>query len=268
MFATSVVAVFLIFQLSFNINNTYMYNLSILCSFGLLFSTFFSLYLYEHLASQTQIIRNQQHYEQHLKTQLKHLDEILIAQNQIKQFKHDFINFKIGLEFYLKNNDCEGAKNYLNSLTRNFKSGDNVIETGNTALDAIISTKKAISENKGIEFVSKIQIPEKLSVDPIDMCVIFGNALDNAIEACERIHEGNKKIYLTIICQGEQVFCKIVNTAPKPEKKIFKTSKADKSNHGFGLENIKMTLALYNSEPTIVQTENEFILKFVIFTRK
>ena len=61
-----------------------MYNLSVLCSFGLLFSTFFVLYLYEHLAEQSEIIHNQQKYEQHLKEQVKHLDEILVAQKQLK----------------------------------------------------------------------------------------------------------------------------------------------------------------------------------------
>ena len=268
MFTTSIVVVFLIFKLSFDIDKTYLYNLSILCSFGLLFSTFFALYLYEHLARQAEIIQNQQQYEQHLKTQLKHLDEILVTQNQIKQFKHDFINYEIGLTSYLENNDCNGARKYLDGLMDKFKSGEEIIETGNTALDAIISTKKAIAESKNIEFTTKIQIPKKLSVDPIDMCIIFGNALDNAIEACDRISDIDKKISLAIICQGESLFCKIVNTAPKPEKKIFKTSKVDKNNHGFGLENIKTALAIYNSEPTILYTENEFTLKFVIFIKE
>lgn len=50
----------------------------------------FALYLYEKLAKQADIIQSQKQYEQHLKTQIKHLDEILITQNQLKQFKHDF----------------------------------------------------------------------------------------------------------------------------------------------------------------------------------
>ena len=104
-----------------------------------------------------------------------------------------------------------------------------------------------------------------MNVDPIDICIIFGNALDNSIEACERINCKDRKISLTVICQDETVFCRIINTATKPKKLSLKTSKTDKKNHGFGLENIKTALAKYNSEPTILHTENEFTLKFVIF---
>ena len=242
--------------------------ISILCSFGLLFSTFFALYLYEKLAKQAEIIQNQKQYEQHLKTQIKHLDEILVTQNQIKRFKHDFFNYKIGLESYLRNDDCDGATKYLDSLMTNFKHENVIIETGNTALDAILSTKKAIAESKGIEFETKIQIPQKISIDPIDMCIIFGNALDNAIEACERVNDTEKKINLAIICQDEKLFCKIENTAQKPANKLFKSSKADKKNHGYGLENIKKALAKYNSEPTISYEDGKFILKFVAFTKE
>lgn len=269
MFATSIVTVFLIFKLSYNEGEAYMYNLSVLCSFGLLFSTFFSLYLYEHLAKQADIIRSQQQYEQDLKTQLKHLDEILITQNQIKKFKHDFTNYTIGLKAYLDKNDCTNALEYVNNLDNMFHSGNHSIETGNTALDAVLSTKKAIAESKNIDFTSKIQIPEHLAIDSIDMCVIFGNALDNAIEACEKNKNTDKKIDVTLICRDETVFCRIINTAPPRNRNIFMTtSKPDKKNHGFGLENIKTTLAKYDSEPIIEYTDTEFILKFVIFTKQ
>ena len=267
MFSTSVVAVFLIFKLSYNINEDYMYNLSVLCSFGLLFSTFFALYLYEHLAEQSEIIHNQQKYEQHLKEQVKHLDEIFVAQKQLKKFKHDFSHYIIGLQAYVSNKDYSGVEEYLESLAQKFSRSENIIETGNIALDAVLSAKKALAESKDINFNTKIQIPERLPIEPIDLCVIFGNALDNAIEACERGHSGHKEINLTIICQKETLFCKIVNTAPFRAKLSFETVKADKNNHGFGLENIKTALAKYDSEPATEYTDNQFTLKFIIFLK-
>lgn len=267
-FLSSVATMFLIFKLSYDIEGAYMYNLSVLCCFGLLFSTVFALYLYEHLTKQAETIRNQEQYEQHLKTQLKHLDDILITQKQIKKFKHDFNNYVIGLQAYIKDGDFQGASNYINELQEKFNHGEDIIETGNTALDAILSTKIAIAESKNIVVSTKIQIPEDISVDPIDMCIIFGNALDNAIEACDRVSATDKKIGITIICKDEAVLCKVVNTAPKSENVLLDTSKTDKQNHGFGLENIKTALAKYNANPTIERTDTEFTLKFVIFTKE
>lgn len=267
MFVSSTITIFLIFKLSYDIGGTYMYNVSIICSFGLMLSTFFALYLYEHLTRQAEIIQNQKQYEYHLKEQIKHLDEIVVTQNQIKKFKHDFLNYEIGLKSYLENKDCDGAISYLNSLSDNFGNSENIIETGNAALDAILSAKKAIAESKGILFTTQIQIPKKLDVEAIDMCIIFGNAIDNAIEACEKIKDKSKKIDLTLICQDKRVFCKITNTIAERPNNIFKTSKSDTQNHGFGLDNIKTSLAKYNSEPTITQTNDEFIIKFIIFTK-
>lgn len=267
MFISSTITVFLIFRLSYGMNGTHMYNISIICSLGLMLSTFFALYLYEHLAMQNEIIQNQKQYEHHLKEQIKHLDEIVITQNQIKKFKHDFLNYEIGLKSYLENQDCDGAINYLNSLSGNFGNSENIIETGNAALDAILSAKKVIAETKGISFTTQIQIPQKLDVAPTDMCIIFGNAIDNAIEACEKIKHKRKKIDLTLICQDKRLFCKIVNSTAELTNSILKTSKSDTQNHGFGLENIRTSLAKYNSEPTIIQTDDEFTIKFIIFTK-
>lgn len=267
MFLSSTATVFLIFKLSYDIDGAYMYNLSVLCSFGVLFSTLFALFLYERLAKQAQTIRNQEQYEQHLKSQLKHLDDILVAQEQLKKFKHDYNNFQIGLEAYLNSNDIAGANKYLKDLREKTNTSDNIIETGNTALDAILSTKIAIAEGRKIAVSTKIQIPENISIEPIDICIIFGNALDNAIEACDRTKVSDKQISITIICKDEAVLCKIVNTTPKLKHLVPDTSKTDKQNHGFGLENIKTALLKYNAAPAIERTDTEFILKFVIFTK-
>ena len=105
MLVTNIIAIFLIFELSLNTNNSYLQNLFVICSFGLLFSTFFALYLYEHLSEQAEKIYNQQQYEQHLKSQIKHLDEILVTQNELKKFKHDFSHCIIGLKGYIENKD-------------------------------------------------------------------------------------------------------------------------------------------------------------------
>ena len=268
MFATSIVAVFLIFRLSYGIKEKYMYNLSVLCSLGLFVSTFFALFLYERLAEQADTIYSQRRHEQYLRSQIKHLDEILASQKQIKKFKHDFSHCLIGLKGFIDSKDYNKAESYIATLSETFSRSSSVIETGNTALDAVLSAKKALAESKNIIFKMKIQIPENLPVEPIDLCVIFGNALDNAIEACERIDNRNKNISLVIICRANTLFCKITNTAPAQKDLFFVTSKEDKNNHGFGLENIKTVLEKYESEPEIEYSDNLFTLKFVIFLRE
>lgn len=264
-FINSIVTVFLIFKLSYDIKTTYMYNLSVLCSFGLLFSTFFSLYLYNSLAKQSKIIIRQQQFESQMKSQSKHFGEILVTQNQIKKFKHDINNHLIAISGYFKSGDCLGGINYIDSISNIVANSNETIETGNIALDTIINSKKALAENKNIRFTVNMQIPEQLSIDSTDVCVIFGNALDNAIEASEKCTLNNRWITLSIIYDRGSILCKIANAAPLKRNKMLKTTKSDKNSHGYGVENIKMVLAKYNSILKIRQTDTEFTLSFIIF---
>ncbi len=265
LFFTSGATMFLLFKLTYSLNKTNMYIFAAICSFCLLANTFFALYLYEHMAMQAEIIRVQQQYEQNLKMELRHFDEMAVAQRQLKKFKHDFKNYVIGLGAYIDQNNVPGASEYLDSMKEKFAPGNTIVETGNPALDAMLSTKKAVADSKNIDFNTRIQIPENLNINSADLCVIFGNALDNAIEACERTKRADAVIDLDITYNANVLYCRIINTSPLPEENKRKTSKTDKFNHGFGLENIKTALSKYRSEPAITHIGDKFTLSFIVF---
>ena len=104
-----------------------------------------------------------------------------------------------------------------------------------------------------------------LDLDAVDLCVIFGNALDNAIEACEKL-ENHRMINISAIYDDNQLICKIANTALQGTSNL-QTTKADKENHGFGLDNIKQALSKYNHVVKIEHADNEFVLSFIIFNK-
>lgn len=265
-FVTSTVAIFLLFIFQYNNENISIYNqVAVWCSFGLMYSMFFSVYLYERITKQAEIERNQELFKQQIKAQSKHLDEILISQKQMKKLRHDLINHNISLQAYFENQDYASGLEYLKSMNPNDMFSDNMIETGNVALDAIMNTKKSIALSKDIEFYTKIQIPENIFVDAIDICIIFGNALDNCIEACDKIENGTKKISVSIIYEDESLICKIVNTAIKNNSRFLHTTKSDNINHGFGIGNIESALEKYKNICRFKQSDTEFILSFVIF---
>jgi len=261
---TTLLTIFLIFRLAYDLKTAYMYNISILCSFGLMASTFFVLYLYERLSVQAYTIMNKEKQEQRLNEQLKHMDELITAQDKLKKFRHDYSNYIIGLKSYMENCDYEGARIYIDEMSQNSIHVCDSIDTGNTALDAVLNTKKAVAEAKGISFETKLEIPKQIFVTPMDICAVFGNALDNAIEACERTNNEDKKINIVIVYRDDKLFCKITNTCPNQSKGVFKTSKPDKENHGIGLKSIEAVLNKYDSVPVIEQNDVQFTLKFYI----
>ena len=244
----------------------FLRNLALGCCIAIVASAFISLYLYEHISKQSELLNREQQYKQQIISQTKHLDDILVMQNQIKGFRHDIKNHWVALRGYFQRNDYEGGIQYIDEMSEKLTSGE-TIDTGNVALDAILSTKKALAEEKNITFISTVQIPEKLSVDATDICIIFGNSLDNAIEACEKIKNEDKYIKLSVIFEEDTILCKVANTISKGKKLSMKTTKTDKENHGFGLENIKQALSKYNHVLKIDQTDDEFILSFIIFNK-
>jgi len=203
-----------------------------------------------------------QQYEQQINSQSKHMDEILVMQKQIKKFRHDSSHHFTALKGFFANNQNQDGLSYIEKINSDLENTE-IVDTGNTAFDAIISTKKALAESKNIEFTIQIQIPEKLKVDAVDLCVIFGNSLDNAIEACEKL-EKHRMINVSAIYDDCQLICKITNTAALSTTDL-QTTKDDKENHGFGLENIKQALSKYNHVMKIDQADNEFVLSFIIF---
>lgn len=264
MLITALMSIFIIFKLQYESYSHTMYKLSIVSSFGLLFEVFFSFYLYEGIAKRTDTAHRERLFASQLKSQAKHLDEILIGQTEIKKLRHDLLNHFITLKAYFEQGENEKGIEYIESMRERTSVKEKMLDTGNVSLDAIINTKRSIAESYGIEFYCNIQIPENIFVDPIDICVIFGNALDNAIEACERT-EGRKSITVSIVYDDESLICKIRNTAKKSGKGFLHTEKKDNENHGFGIGNIEAALGKYKNVCRFEQTEEEFILSFVIF---
>ena len=255
---------YLLFRLTLTITAPIVSIIAIIGSLGLIVSSFVVLFLYEKFAIQSEIVNREQQYEQQLKSQTKHLDEILVVQNQLKGFRHDIKNHWVALRGYFQRNDYEGGIRYIDEMSKKLTTGD-TIDTGNIALDAIISTKKVLAEEKNIEFESTVQIPEKIPVDATDICIIFGNSLDNAIEACDKIKDGRRLIKLSVIFEEDAILCKVSNSISKDKKLSMKTTKADKENHGFGLDNIKQALSKYNHLLKIDQNDDEFVVSFIIF---
>lgn len=243
------------------------YNIMVMIScIGLFGGTFLAFYLYARSQQQNQIIRYQEQAEQQMRFQLQHMDETILSQNKLRALRHDMNSHLIALESYFDHDDITGGKQYISTLVDQFQQTTPTINTGNNALDAILSAKRSLAESKGIAFHTSITVQKDLPIAPEDCSVIFGNALDNAIEACDRLPEDSEKLIEIFLQQdATSINCKITNTAPPNDEKNFATSKADKANHGFGMKNIKEALEKYPSLYNFKQQENQFEFSFSVF---
>ena len=265
LFTSVMLVVFILFWMTYKLNDFTYNTMAGICSFVLIFCSFFVLYLYERFARQSLELQRKAQYEQQLKGQLKHVDEIIVQQTEVRRLKHDMTNQLLAIDGYMDQGDLAGGKHYVHSLIDQLQAIGTGINTGNIALDAILNAKKEVAQSKGIAFTTSLRIADRLSIAPDDLCVIFGNALDNALEACAQLpQDADKTITLTLVEDATSLFCKITNTALPPQHNNWRTTKADPINHGFGMRNIREALENYNVTPEFSWKDGLFTFQFAL----
>ena len=152
---------------------------------------------------------------------------------------------------------------YLNCLEEDLDAIDIAIRTGNTGIDAILSSKLSVASDKNIEINCKAKVPEKLTVSDVDLCVIIGNLVDNSLESCEKIKgTGRRFIRIYIGVFKEQLYISVMNsTNEKKQKPNHEFVSIKRGNHGYGLKRIDKIVEKYNgfvnrkNEPGVFATE-------------
>lgn len=167
----------------------------------------------------------------------------------MRGWRHDYHNHIQTMKAYLQMNKIEELNQYLNNLDNDLNTVDTVIKTGNVMIDAILNSKISLAKAKDINVNAKAIVPNQLKILEIDLCVIIGNLLDNAIEACLKIeNESDRFIRIYVDIFKEQLYISVQNANGGMIKKIGKTYQSTKltNSHGFGLKRIDNIVNKYN----------------------
>ncbi|MCI8565275.1 MAG: GHKL domain-containing protein [Lachnospiraceae bacterium] len=142
------------------------------------------------------------------------------------------------------------------------------VETGNQFLNIVLADKIRLCHDKQIRLTPYIDGRCLHFIEGLDLCVIVGNALDNAIEAVEKLPPDKREIHVKISrCGGMILLCfhNFYTGALRPGADgFYRTGKADARNHGYGLKGISQILEQYDGSLAIETTECEFTLNLLI----
>lgn len=162
---------------------------------------------------------------------------------------HDMDNHFLLLQSYLKENKVEEAGAYLEKLSKERAKHIHERYTGIEAIDYILSQKQEKAENNGIHMKIHGEYPKDCKIDPVDLCTILTNFLDNAIEACMKQPEGEpREIQVTIRRVHQFIIIKIANSSivsPEIRNGKLQTSKKDKNLHGWGIRSVLSAVEKY-----------------------
>lgn len=166
----------------------------------------------------------------------RHCSEVENMYRQVRGWRHDYHNH---IQTMLALVDKpEQLRSYLLALNEDLTTVDTVIKTGNVMLDAVLNSKLSLIKAKDITVNAKAVVPADLSVSDVDVCVIIGNLLDNAMEACEKQKEASQRFIRVFIgVLKKQLYISVMNSTGgevKKEGKLYLSTK-NSGNHGFGL---------------------------------
>lgn len=184
----------------------------------------------------------------------REIEELSEIYSEIRGLRHDLRNHIANLAAYFRKNKTSAeVENYLQSMNETVEKLHFTDKTGNAITDIILHRIRQQAKKKNIKFVAEFNCPKKFDV--YDLSVILNNALENSIEATEKIRGG--KIFLKSYKRGGLFFIEVENNFDGEIKNNFETTKSDKNLHGIGLENIKRCAKKYLGEIDIKITESD-----------
>lgn len=209
---------------------------------------------------------------QGMSRQAEHYLQRLEADEDLRMFKHDFKNASTALLLRLERGDIDGAVDFLKEHRAKLGQLEADFRTWNSVLDALLTEKNHRASTIGatIEFSGNAAAPE---VDPVDLCILFGNAIDNALDACEKLPQGERR-YVSIearTTESDILYVQITNPVHHDVKiasNIVQTTKDDPSQHGCGLVTMHDVAERYNGALTISCENRVFCARFGLLVRQ
>lgn len=174
--------------------------------------------------------------KENIAEQEKHYIDLQTSHEEIRKMRHDMKNMCIATIAEIKAGNIIDAISELGNVVNDIEETNLVIDTGHPSIDTIVESKFKVCKEYHIITNISFQYKAKVCISEIEIAVIIGNVLDNAIESCKRTERQEREIWGIVEISDGDIIINIKNTAYN--FKGYKTLKNDKKNHGYGLKSI------------------------------
>ena len=219
--------------------------------------------------SERVILKNQ------VKNMQEHMEEMERIYSEIRGMKHDMKN-TLAVILQLSMEEKGELQEYLADLNQTFDRLDMRFRTGNTVADTLLNMKyhEAVRLVPDLEMdTDRLVFPQDMEIHSYDIGIILGNAVDNAVQACQKLKEKEPEaevfIRFVTLQKGNLLVLKVENSfdgklVRRPREEFPMTDKSDKENHGMGLANIKNTVEKYHGAMDYMVKGRVFILSMMM----
>lgn len=223
-----------------------------------IFSSFGCMYLASYICDAMQTA----YHAQQLEMQRNYYKDRIRDEERVRSVYHDMKNHLLLLQAQAENSQAVQAS--VRELGNQIREYEAYYHTGNEFLDIIIRDKAKAAQEKKIDFNAVISFEAGSFMELLDISTIFGNALDNAIEASEKLPEGQRLVTVKAERVRELLLIMVTNNTLPETVSTRQTTKADRFAHGFGLPNIRKAVQKYDGQCSTSSEGGEFSLKVII----
>lgn len=199
-------------------------------------------------------------YENYSKTE-KYIEDT-------KRIWHDIDKHFSMISYLAGNEEYEELKRYLEHAGYDFKKTKEAYLCDNKLINAILTEKFSEAEDRGIDIKFAGNLPEKLNIQGNDLCSLLVNMLDNAIDACAKVSDGNeKRIDISIKMKNDFIYFGVLNSlavAPSMAGEEFVSSKGEQAKHGYGISIMRRIARKYDGAFDVILSENSFSVKVAL----
>lgn len=185
-------------------------------------------------------------------------------EKELHILRHDIQKYMSEMKEMLRSGNQDAARQYAEDINNIVIKDTSISRTGNLVLDTILNVENKKAVQLGIKYDVKLNVSESINIASVDLSRILYNAIDNAIEACEKV----KEKYILVSVSADSGLLKIVveNTSQPVEindNKI-KSTKSDKKKHGFGIASIKSALKNNNGLISFDYNNGIFVCRIIM----
>lgn len=177
-----------------------------------------------------------------------------LSKETIELINHKCHDLKHQVQAIRAVKDEKERETYLEKIEKSVQIYSAIVRTGNEILDTILTEKSLICENSGIHINCVADGSLLAFMNPVDLYTLFGNALDNAIEAVRKLESKEKRV-IDIMLYERQSFLMLQIVNPmcgevKFEDGLPLTTKAKNGYHGYGMKSMLHTIQKYEGHLT------------------
>lgn len=225
-------------------------------------------YLFEQMQKQYQEGLQTKLINQQIIGQMEYFRDLSEQQRISNKALHDLKHTMIVICDKIKHEDPD-INEKIEGIYNEIMRGQTVINTGNTAFDALVNMKYILMKERNINFKPIIQMEQGSLVNDFDMCALLGNLLDNAIEACEKIENHDMRFIDLRINFDKDVFNIVIKNSVTQKVNIdknmnFNTDKINPEAHEIGTQSIKSIVKKYNGECFFESTQDVFTARILM----